>query len=262
MPGLLLLLLTLTRDLLSVSISVEWWLLTSESWGFWEKDQPGETCLGLWTESSYRWSTRLPCVATFRRLQSGGALTLAWTSLWRAVISNGKVSRALGCLCSTGPVCRISDKLKAKGQQRQLLPREGGWRRHRARRRTSPVRRGNARTARRCWRKHRRRARTRGWRGSRRTSQVRVAESEKSRHFTWECMSLKFLRFIPTDFYQAKRRVVWMPRKSGEWCSVEKRQYAKRTSQTGPRSGITRPAQTLAVHPGGTSTTRQYKTLN
>lgn len=172
----------LTRGLLSVSISVERWLLTSESRVFWETDRLEDACLAPWTDSSCRWSTRQPWVKTSRRLHSAGVLTSAWTSLWRAVTSNGRGSQAQRCLCSTGPVCVMLDGLKANGQQWEWsLPRWEGRRHCRARRRTFPVRPRNTRAAARRWRKRQRRARARRWRGSRQTLQVRtLAGSEKT----------------------------------------------------------------------------------
>lgn len=52
---------------------------------------------------------------------------------------------------------------------------------------------------------------------------------------------LNFLFFVPPDFYQAKRRVVWMPRKSGEWLSVHltvKVPISPKPTQTVLHSGI------------------------
>lgn len=199
---------------LSLSCSAELCPVTSRSWAPWGKALPAEASLVQLTGTSFRWSTRLPWGKTWRRLRSAGASTSPPTNPWRTAISSGKAFLEARCRCSTDPA-RLSLNNQREQQRPGWSPEEAGSRRRPTRRRTSHVHPRDARWTRRAWRKRQRKERTRGWRGSRRTLQVQT-EEVRHVHIPAATPELNFCFILP-DFYQAKRRVVWMPRKSGEW---------------------------------------------
>lgn len=201
-------------NFLFLSCSAELWPVTSGSWAPWGMALPAETSLVQLTGTSFRWSTRLPWGKTWRRLQIAGASTSSPTNPWRTAISSGKASLEARCRWSTDPACLTRNN--HRGQQRQRSsPKEARSQRRPARRRTSRVHPRDVRWTWRAWRKRQRKGRAWRWRGNRQTLQVQTEEVWHV-HIPASTCELNFL-FVLTDFYQAKRRVVWMPRKSGEW---------------------------------------------
>lgn len=197
-----------------LSYSAELWLATSGSWAPWGMALPDETSLVQLTGISFSWSTRLLWRKTWRRLQIAGASTSSPTNPWRTVISSGRASLEARCRCSTDPARLIRNNQRRQQRQRSS-PKWAGSRYRPARRRTSRVHQRDVCWLWGAWRKRQRKGRARGWRGNRQTLQVQT-EAERHVHIPAGTHELNFL-FLPTDFYQAKRRVVWMPRKSGEW---------------------------------------------